>query len=113
MKYLWIDAMIARLAGIEHPDVYNECVRITILNGLGALGKTVSRFTTVLAKFLQISLAFVRTVLQTMTPLPAKQANLEKKNLLIYFSRKPKENTSNGAISYETNRQKKIRNTTN
>jgi hypothetical protein len=48
-----------------------------------------------------------------MTPLPAKQANLEKKLVLIYFSRKPKENSSNGAISYETNRQKKNRNTTN
>jgi hypothetical protein len=79
-------------------------VRITILNGLGALGKRVSRFTTVIAKFLQISLAFVRTVLQTMTSLPAKQANLEKKTC---FSRKPKENSSNGAISNETNRQKK------
>jgi hypothetical protein len=60
-------------------------VRITILNELGALGKTVSRFTTVLAKFLQISLAFVRTVLQTMTPLPAKQANLEKKTCINIF----------------------------
>jgi hypothetical protein len=43
-----------------------------------------------------------------MTPLPAKQANLEKKLALIYFSRKPKENSSNGAISYETNRHKKL-----
>jgi hypothetical protein len=66
-------------------------VRITILNGLGVLGKIVSRFTTIIAKFLQISLAFVRTVLQTMTPLPAKQANLKKKLVSIYFSRKPKE----------------------
>jgi hypothetical protein len=60
-------------------------VRITILNGLGALGKIVSRFTTIIAKFLQISLAFVRTVLQTMTPLPAKQANLKKTCINIFF----------------------------
>lgn len=81
---------------------------ITILNRLGALGKRVSRFTTVIAKFLQISLAFVRAVLQTMAAFPAKQANLKKKTLvLLYFSRKLKQITSNGAISYSNQRQKK------
>jgi hypothetical protein len=66
----------------------------------------VSRFTTVIAKFLQISLAFVRAVLQTMAPLPAKQANLKKKLVLLYFSRELKQITSNGAISYDQQTEK-------
>lgn len=47
-----------------------------IFNGLGALGKRMSRFTTVIAEFLQIPITFLRTVLQTMPPLPAEQADL-------------------------------------
>ena len=67
-----------------------------------------SRFTTVIAKFLQISLAFFRAVLQTMAPLPAKQANLEKKIVLLYFSRKLKRITSNGlSVMKPTDRKKK------
>lgn len=78
---LWIDAMFVFRAVLAQMPLLiadkTACkIRTPILNGLGALGKRVSRFTTVIAKFHQISLAFVRTVLQTMTPLPAKQANL-------------------------------------
>jgi len=74
-----------------------------------------SRFTTVIAKFLQISLAFFRAVLQTMAPLPAKQANLEKKNRIIIFFKETETDHFKWAISYETNGQKKktFRNTTN
>jgi hypothetical protein len=37
-----------------------------------------SRFTTVIAKFLQIPFAFLRAILQTVPPLPAEQANLKR-----------------------------------
>lgn len=48
----------------------------TIFNGFGALGKGMSRSTTIVAKFLQIPITFLRAVLQTMAPLPAEQADL-------------------------------------
>jgi hypothetical protein len=41
-------------------------------------------------------------------PAPCKASKSGKKLVLIYFSRKLKENSSNGAINYETNRQKKL-----
>jgi hypothetical protein len=52
----------------------------TIFNGEGALGKGMSRFTTVIAEFLQIQIpiTFLRAVLQTMPPFPAVQADLKR-----------------------------------
>lgn len=78
---LWIDAMFvfrAVLAQMSLLFAHKAACKLCtpILNGLGALGKRMSRFTTVIAKFLQISIAFLRAILQTMAPLPAKQANL-------------------------------------